>query len=200
MSKLTMYGAARAAYIACMRLQMLTGAVASTVLTLGIMLGPSAAANAATSVTCFGSVACAGGSAADCATDAVLIQDQQIPNLGDIDLYESDLCGTAWAVLTISGEVEINPGIWPELAEIFYEPPQGGPEQFNVTVWDGNPVDATTTRMVPVSGSVKACGGDPQGTTDPFDEDPQGTNGLYQDPSLDPEISYLSSGACTLWH
>jgi len=176
-------------------------------LAIGITFAGGVPAQAGSSITCAGSVACAGGSpsAEGCTADAVLIQDEGIPgdgtdNFGDIDLYESDLCGTAWATMRISSDASVNPNTWPELAEIFYEPPEGGPEQFAVAVWDGQQPDLTTTTMVPFSGSVKACGGDPQGSADPFDEDPQGANFLSQDPTQFPETSYLSTGACTLWH
>lgn len=175
------------------------GAAVPALLVIGITLVGGVPAHA-DSITCSGSVACAGGNpnAEGCTTDADLIQDQSVPGLGEIDLYESDRCGTAWATLTISGDAATNSD-WPELAEIFYEAPEGGAEQFEVTVWDDNPADETTTTMVPFSGSVKACGGDPQATTDPFDEDPQGANFLSQNAAQQP-VAYLSSGACTLWH
>jgi len=187
------------------------GAAVPATLAIGITFAGGVPAQAGSSITCSGSVACAGGSpsAEGCTADAVLIQDQSVPeettsdgttNFGDIDLYESDLCGTAWATLTISSGASFNANTWPELAEIFYEPPEGGPEQFEVAVWGGSVGVDTTTTMVPFSGSVKACGGDPQGTADPFDEDPQGANFLSQNPSQEPLSGYLSSGACTLWH
>jgi hypothetical protein len=89
---------------------------------------------------------------------------------------------------------------WPYLAEIFYEPPEGGYEQFSTAEWGGGYNDPTTTTMVPDDGSVKACGGDPGGSTDPFDEDPQGTQNVEQDPDADGEPYPYTAGACTLWH
>jgi hypothetical protein len=178
------------------------GAAVPAMLAIGIILAGGIPAHAGGSITCSGSVACAGGSpsAEGCTADAVLIQDEQVPGLGEIDLYESDLCGTAWATLSISTDASVNSTTWPELAEIFYEPPEGGAEQFEVAVWGGDVQADTTTTMVPINGSVKACGGDPQGSADPFDEDPQGANFLSQNPSQEPLSGYLSSGACTLWH
>jgi hypothetical protein len=181
-----------------MRLRKLTCTAVSAVLAIGLTLVAGAPAQASSSITCFGSVACGGSSADSCIASEQLIQDQQVPGLGEIDLYESSECGTAWATLSISGDYQLN-GVTPELAEIFYEPPQGGPEQFETALWDLNTAHTTTTTMVPLDGaSVKACGGDPLVSTDPFDEDPQGASGLAQDPN-NPDNNQ-TTGACTLWH
>lgn len=185
-------------------------------LLVAMMAAIPAKAHASPSITCFGSVACAGGNpvTAGCTGDEVLVQDQQVPGLGDIDLYESGTCDSAWAVLHVSSSALItnqsNFLYWPYLAEIFYEPPAGGSEQFNTVQWDGNLVDNATSAMVPLSGSVKACGGDPGDSTDPFDEDPQAIDGVTQDPTPNPNDpsapssgggdNEYTAGACTIWH
>jgi len=187
-----------------------------------LCVAPSSAgtAMAATSPTCWGSVACAGqpvtsvdtgNSVCGTATGSILVEDAQVNGLGDIYLCENTSSNTAWAVLIPSGNADCeNNGTcgatWPDLAEIFYEPPEGGPEQYSVVDWDGNPGDIATTVMVPDGGSVKACGGDPSGSGNPFDEDPQGQGGEAQDPmpsSSPTDNNYIypdSVGACTLWH
>jgi len=112
-----------------------------------------------------------------------LIQDQVVPDLGDIDLWESGVCDTAWATLTIDTTTYNEPGggPLPELAEFFYEPAQGGPEQFHTAAWSLQTNQSTITGMVPYStGSIKACGGDPTYSADPFDVDPQGANGIAE--------------------
>jgi hypothetical protein len=154
---------------------------------------------ASTQGVCYGSVACAGQdpATAGCTGSEQLIQDQQVPDLGDIDLYHSSACGTYWATLFITSSYQQPPtGPWPELAEIFYVPALGGPEQFATTGWDLTIGHTTTTVMVPDSGSVKACGGDPDDNADAFDVDPQGGNGL----SVTNNFTYYGTGACTLWH
>lgn len=176
----------------------------------------SASVDSSSSITCFGSVTCAGQDPAStgCDQDQTLLQDQQIPGappgygvntFGDIDLYESESCSTAWAVLHVSPNAYIltsssDPTSWPYLAEIFYESPLGGAEQFNTARWDGKSGDVATTTMVPLSGSVKACGGDPNGSGDPFDEDPQAIHTVIQDPVDNGTYYPLTAGACTFWH
>lgn len=174
---------------------------------------------AATAPSCWGSVACAGTtvtstetstSTCGAASGSILVEDAQVNGLGDIYLCENTSSNTAWAVLIPSGSADcVGNGTcpsWPNLAEIFYEPPEGGPEQYSVVAWDGEPGDIATTVMVPDNGSVKACGGDPSGSGDPFDEDPQGQGGEAQDPApsaspTDNNYVYPDSvGACTLWH
>ena len=187
----------------------------------GLCVAPSSAgtALAATPPSCWGSVACAGQTVTSTATSnstcgsasgSILIEDAQVNGLGDIYLCENTSSNTAWAVLVPSttpdcaGNDTCN--VVPNLAEIFYEPPEGGPEQYSVKAWDGEAGDIATTVMVPDGGSVKACGGDPSGTGDPFDEDPQGQGGEAQDPEPSPsptDFNYIypdSVGACTLWH
>jgi hypothetical protein len=157
-------------------------------------------ATASTQVGCYGTVACTGQSpiTSGCSQSGDLIEDKQVANLGDVDFYESPICGTAWATLTVTN-IYVQPpsGPWPELAEIFFVPPQGGPEQFQAVEWTGNTADVATTLMVPDSGSAKACAGDPADTTHPFDEDPL-SNGVTQDQNQNP--TFYTTGACTLWH
>src|SRR5579884_191310 len=154
---------------------------AALVLAAGSLAGP-VPADASTQGVCYGAVGCAG-------------QDPAVPQLGDIDLYHSSVCGTFWATLFITGNYnEPATGPWPELAEIFYVPPLGGPEQFDTAQWDLTIGHTTTTLMVPDSGSIKACGGDPGDNTHAFDVDPQGGNGL----AVGNEFSYYGTGACTL--
>lgn len=169
----------------------------------------SASAQASSSPTCFGSVGCSGQSpiSTGCDNSSILVQDQSVPGLGDIDLYVSAGCGTAYAVLANLSNANVltqnptgNPLIVLYLAEIFYVPVQGGPEQFNTIAWDGNGNDDATTTMVPLNGSVKACAGDPDGSGDPFDEDPQGNNGTVQQPTDSIGQDPLTAGACTSWH
>jgi hypothetical protein len=180
-----------------MRLRGLTGvSTVAVFLMLGATIVAGGPAHASTAITCFGSVGCAGQGAATCTSDAQLIEDRQVPGLGDIDLYESNICDTAWATLVV---VNYDTGNQvSQLAEIFYEPPQGGPEQFSTASWSVNSTSSmVTTTMVPLDGSVKACGGNPTGTADPFDEDPQGINGLFVNPGTGNEGM---TGSCTLWH
>jgi hypothetical protein len=177
-------------------------------------------AMAATSPSCWRSVACAGQpvtstetatSTCGTASGSILVEDAQVNGLGNIYLCENTSSNTAWAVLIPSPSADCVSNdtctTWPDLAEIFYGPPEGGPEQYSVVDWDGLSSDIATTVMVPDSGSVKACGGDPSGSGNPFDEDPQGQGGEAQDPIPDstppPDNNYIypdSVGACTLWH
>ncbi len=171
---------------------------AALVLAAGSLAGP-VPADASTQGVCYGAVGCAGQdpAASGCTGSEQLVQDQAVPQLGDIDLYHSSVCGTFWATLFITGNYnEPATGPWPELAEIFYVPPLGGPEQFDTAQWDLTIGHTTTTLMVPDSGSIKACGGDPGDNTHAFDVDPQGGNGL----AVGNEFSYYGTGACTLWH
>jgi Protein of unknown function (DUF2690) len=165
------------------------------------LAGNASPAAATTQGACYGTIACAGQdpAASGCTGSQQLVQDVPVPDLGDIQLFHSGVCATSWATLVISrAYIQPGSGPWPELAEIFYEPPQGGPEQFETAQWNLQTNSTTTTLMVPDSGSVKACGGDPNDSTDPFDEDPQGANGLTQDQTQNP--TFYTTGACTLWH
>lgn len=74
---------------------------------------------------------------AGCLSGGVEIQDQMVANVGDIYLFESLTCGTAWARLNVSPtSMALVHGDLRQLAEIFYEPPTGGVEAFEATVWD----------------------------------------------------------------
>jgi hypothetical protein len=170
-------------------------------LSTGIFATPTSA-HAVTAGSCWGPVACAGfpPTADDCLSSGYLVQDQKVPRLGDIDLFESGLCGIAWARLSIA--TYPGPGVWTpgQLAEIFYVPPQGGPEQFATAQWDLSASDYTYTTSVPEDGSVRACAGNPAGNTAdyPFDEDPL-AQGVLQDSTNTPSTFY-GDGACTMWH
>lgn len=154
-------------------------------------------AHALTSVGCYG-VACNGQdpSTTNCLASGVLIQDQTVADVGDIYLYESPNCATAWAQLNVSPtSLAVVHGDLGQLAEIFYEPANGGVESFQATLWGGDTTKVTYSLMVPLTGSVKACGGD-MGNNG-FDEDPQGTRDLEQPGTANDAFLY---GACTLWH
>jgi Protein of unknown function (DUF2690) len=177
-----------------------------------LVFSPAAAAPAQANspvVGCAGAVACAGQDpvASSCANDKVLIEDQQVPYVGDIDLYESPSCGTAWASLSGGSCNSQETCGNAQAAEIFYIPPQGGTEQYQAVSWDGNPSTDALSLMVPDTGSVKACGGNPEGgdgmIATAFDLNPQGQQNpegnritaiTAQNPGEYP------SGACTLWH
>jgi hypothetical protein len=171
------------------------------------LAAPAHAASA--ELSCVGSVACTGQdpTASKCVSSEVLVEDQGVDFVGDIDLYESPVCGTAWAILTTSDCSNAKTCLNGQAAEIFYVPPQGGPEQYYAVSWDGQLGDAATTPMVPDSGSVKACGGNPQGSVgmlaSAFDLNPQG----QQNPKgnritaiTSQSTTAFPSGACTLWH
>src|ERR1700738_4076022 len=124
-----------------MRTRRLLVAVCTIALAAAVPLFADAPAHAGGSqVACYGSVGCAGQSpvTSGCTASQRLIEDRAVPGVGDIDLYESSVCGTAWAVLNPTTQY-ISPGngtTWSQLAEIFYEPPLGGPEQFEASAWD----------------------------------------------------------------
>jgi Protein of unknown function (DUF2690) len=174
--------------------------------------GPVVAAPAhaaATPIGCKGSVGCAGQDpvASKCVNDKALIEDQQVPFVGDIDLYESPSCGTAWAQLTDTSCNMTTTCLNQQAAEIFYIPAQGGVEQYQAVAWDGNANDSAMSLMVPDTGSVKACGGNPAGISGvpatAFDLNPQG----QQNPQgnritaiTSQSVNGFPSGACTLWH
>jgi len=185
-----------------MRTRRLLAAVCTLALAAAVPLLAGGPAHAGGSqVACHGSVGCAGQSpvTSGCTGSQALVEDRAVPGVGDIDLYESSVCGTAWAVLNpTSYSPPGNGSSWAQLAEIFYEPPQGGPEQFEASAWDKVANSNVLTLMVPISGSVKACGGSPDGSNDPFDEDPQGNSGVAQPVPSGPD--YWGTGACTLWH
>ena len=185
--------------IPCMRLRRL-GAALCVVLASTVGAVIQAAPSHAASITCFGSSGCNGASpGSSCTDDESLVESLAVPQLGTLDLYQSASCQTAWAVLAVNPDTQIEDSSNPYqyIAEIFYEPPQGGPEQFNTTApWGGTGAsNILTTTMVPNGASFKACAGSPNGSADPFDEDPQGLGGVTEPPS-----SYYDVGACTLWH
>lgn len=176
---------------------------------LTLPLTASTAQASATQIACLGPVGCAGQDpyASGCADGAVLIEDQSVPHTGDIDLYESPSCHTAWA--TLGGSICSAAGtcLNQQAAEIFYIPPQGGSEQYQAVLWEGDPNASSETLMVPDNGSVKACGGNPAGgvavAAEAFDLNPQG----QQNPMGNRATAITSqtkdefpSGACTLWH
>lgn len=179
----------------------------ATLLAFPLTAAPAQAA--ATQISCLGPVGCTGQdpTASGCANDKVLVEDQAVPFTGDIDLYESPSCHTAWATLggsTCSAETTC---LNQQAAEIFYIPAGGGSEQFQAVGWEGTSEDAASTLMVPDNGSVKACGGNPDGSAGmvaaAFDLNPQG----QQNPVGNRATAITSqppgsfpSGACTLWH
>jgi hypothetical protein len=133
-----------------------------------------------------------------------MVQDQQVPGLGDIYLYESAACGAAWAQLNVSSSADaITVNATEQLSEIVYEAPTGGLEQGLSTYWDGSAADIAYSPMAPIADSIKACGGNANVNSNVFDIDPQGNQGLYfpgvygGNGSSGSEIAF---GACTLWH
>ena len=180
-------------------------AAVSLLLMTGIMFVSSRAAQAGPVPSCYGSVACGGVAPgpAGCLTGGVLVQDQSVPDLGDIDLFENPLCGsgTGWAVLENTTDAFSYSALSGNaVAEIFYVPPQGGVEQFSAIAWDGFRGDNATTTMVPLNGSLKACAGSPDNSGDPFDEDPQAQDGVVQMQQANNTIYDFTTGACTSWH
>ena len=180
-----------------MWLRKMAGTALSAMLITGLSMSTGGAARAASADSCHGAAGCSGASPSNCQQDAVKVEDRSVPETGDIDLWESPSCGTAWATLSLAGTA--SPMGLPQLAEIFYESPEGGPEQFSTAAWDRIDGDIATTTMVPASGSVKACGGnaDASQNGDAFDEDPQGIDGLFESPS---NYDDNTDAACTLWH
>jgi hypothetical protein len=169
-------------------------------------------AEAAASAACYGLVACAGQSPATDGCTGTQLESLVVTGLGTLQLFESGVCGTAWAVLTFNQTAypnypseAFNDG-YTMIAEILYEPPQGGVEQYSTVPWnpDQNPTlpspEVITTTMVPLGGSIKACAGSPDGSGDPFDMDPQGSTEFIQNPSGSTVQGTFSLGGCTLWH
>ena len=128
-------------------------------------LGAAPAQAASTELSCLGPVGCTGQDpvAAGCTSSEVDEEDQQVPFVGEIYLWESPACGTAWAELTTTSCSSSTTCSNGQAAEIFYIDPQGGSEQYYAVSWDNDVGDAATTPMVPLTGSIKACGGNPQG-------------------------------------
>jgi Protein of unknown function (DUF2690) len=138
-----------------------------------------------------------------CLTGSVEIQDQSVPGLGDVYLYESAACGAAWAQLNVSSTASaIAVGATQQISEIVYESPTGGLEQALGVYWDRSSSDVAYSPMAPVSDSIKACGGNPD-SNEVFDIDPQGNQNLYL-PGVyggnGSQTSEIAFGACTLWH
>lgn len=167
-------------------------------------------ASAAASPACYGSVACAGQNPTTQGCTGTQLESLFVTGLGTLQLFESSVCDTAWAVMDITqtaypnypGEAVSN-GTGMLIAEILYEPPEGGVEQYNTVPWDGveAPADEiVTTDMVPMTGSFKACAGSPNATGDPFDMDPQGSTEFVQNPNAGSTQGSFSLGGCTLWH
>ena len=213
-----------------MSLRRLAAAWAAAVLLPAAGLGFATPASAATAgPNCYGSVGCAGTAVTSaCDADKVKMEQDTVPNLGQLTLYVSPVCGTAWAQLIIDVTAPVGSTSYADhgytegyryVAEIFYEPPTGGAEQFILSSpWlDGTSPAASTliTPMLPSNASFKACGGAPSDAANavavPFDEDPQGGGGLAE-PQLYPGLSSTptpapggpptdyNAGACTLWH
>lgn len=187
-----------------MRIRRITAALLAAALFCAVGFIASTPAEA-TVPTCFGSVGCGGSapSAGGCAESTEVVEAITVQNLGQLVLYKSSMCPVAWATLTVGTGVDAGTGAaqgWHYIAEIFYEPPNGGPEQFQVTSpWGGTgSTDVLTTNTVPDTGSFKTCAGSPGGSADPFDEDPEGTSGSALTETQLP--SYYNIGACTMWH
>jgi len=187
----------------------------------------AAPAQAATSgPSCFGSVGCAATTLnGNCIADEELVEQLTVGEVGQLYLYESPSCGTAWAQLTV--DTSEDDGDYASFgfaygyffaAEIFYEPSTGGVEQFSASApWDGTSTNSVLrTSMVPSGASFKACGGAPatvMGAFAPFDEDPLGSGVVAEPPIALPSVTSTAqvvpvaqarpaynAGACTIWH
>jgi hypothetical protein len=203
--------------------------VLAVVSAAGLWFAAPAQAAAVSGPTCYGSVGCAGTMVnSTCTSDEVRVEQMTVGEVGQLVLYESPVCGTAWAQLVVDvsdpseyASTGYEGGIgYYFAAEIFYEPATGGVEQFSASSpWTGgvSPAASTlTTPMLPINASFKACGGAPSdamGAFEPFDDDPQGI-GEVSEPQLFPgatssttPVPFASAGnpdynadACTLWH
>jgi hypothetical protein len=181
-----------------MRTRRIGAALLAALGALALVLLPAPASHA---TACYGTVGCAaGGVTSTCIADESLVEEVDVPQLGTLSLYQSYSCATAWADMAYTPNTAINSDLnsYEYVVEIFYEPPQGGTEQFQLTApWVGGNGDTEVlTPMVPNSASFKACAGSPNGSGDPFDEDPQGL-GRVSEPAYD---GWYNTGACTVWH
>jgi hypothetical protein len=201
------------------------GATAFLAASAGLCFAPSASA-ATNGPSCYGSVGCTGSTVSSaCIADEVRVEQLTVPGLGQLVLYKSPVvCNGVWAQLTIdtgdpyptSRAILGYEEQYQFVAEIFYEPPTGGPEQFDISApWDGTSSHSVIlSPMLPDNASFKACAGAPSdaaGVVAAFDEDPQGIGGIGEQviyPGLSstptsapggPATTY-SAGACTLWH
>lgn len=211
-----------------MRLKRITAAGATAVVVAATGLGLASPASAAAGgPNCYGGVGCAGVALnTNCSADEVRIEQVTVPGLGQLVLYKSPVvCNTVWAQLNVDTTSPFPTSYsglgydqgYKFVAEIFYEPPTGGPEQFDLSSpWMGPGAGGTVSSpMLPDNASFKACAGAPSdaaGVIAPFDEDPQGIGGLAEqitypglsstptaEPGGTPPADY-SAGACTLWH
>jgi hypothetical protein len=177
------------------------------------IIADSGRAEATTSPACYGSVVCNGQDPTTLGCAGTELESLLVTGLGHLQLFESGVCDSAWATLTLDQSGP--PGYADEaffdsdtmIAEILYEPPQGGVEQYSTVPWNSNeapsetsPFEVLTTPMVPMSGSFKACAGSPDGSGDPFDMDPQGVQEFVQNPAASTAEATFSLGGCTEWH
>lgn len=176
-------------------------------------MASSSPAAAGTAPDCYGSVACAGQNPGTAGCTGTELESLLVTGLGHLQLFESGVCDSAWATLTLDqvGTPDYADQAFFDnytiIAEILYEPPQGGVEQYSTVPWSSTesppttaPFEVLTTPMVPMSGSFKACAGSPDGSGDPFDMDPQGSTEFVQNPSASTAEGTFSLGGCTLWH
>jgi hypothetical protein len=183
-----------------MRTRRIGAALLAALGALALVLLPTTPSQAESEV-CYGTVGCAAGAVTSaCTADESLVEEVDVPQLGTLYLYQSASCATAWADLAYAPNTAIGSDIngYEYIAEIFYEPPQGGPEQFQITTpWLGGSSETQfVTSMVPNSASFKACAGSPNGSGDAFDEEPLGLGGVSE-PATD---GWYNTGACTVWH
>jgi hypothetical protein len=86
-----------------MRYYRFLGAIAALVIALCATPTLATTAQASAPLTCYGSVACAGEAVTTtCMDSETFVEDQQVPGLDDIDLYDSPTCGMAWTTLNVS--------------------------------------------------------------------------------------------------